>query len=187
MGKVFDVINEPLREFIEGQRLFFVATAPSGSGGHVNLSPKGMDTLRVIDERTVAYLDLVGSGAETIAHLRDNGRIVLMFCAFDGPPKIARLHGRGETIEPADPRFPGLRGQFPDKVGTRSVIVVHVERASDSCGFSVPLYKYEGERRQLDAWAEKKGPEGLLQYQKDKNRTSIDGLPGLEWVGAEPE
>ena len=182
MGKVSETIDERVREFIEAQHLFFVATAPSGSEGRVNLSPKGLDMFRIIDDRTVAYLDFIGSGVETIAHLRENGRVVLMFCAFDGPPKIVRLHGRGEALEPGDARFAALRGRFPAAASTRAIIVVHVERASDSCGYGVPLYRYEGERPQLGAWAEKRGAEGLVQYQKDKNAASIDGLPGLRWV-----
>jgi predicted pyridoxine 5'-phosphate oxidase superfamily flavin-nucleotide-binding protein len=185
MGKVSETIDERVREFIGKQHLFFVATAPSGSEGRVNLSPKGLDTFRILDDRTVSYLDFVGSGVETIAHLGENGRIVIMFCAFEGPPKIVRLHGRGETIEPADARFASLRDGFPSAPGTRAVVVVHVERVSDSCGYSVPLYRYEGERSQLGAWAEKKGPDGLVQYQRDKNGASIDGLPGLRWVAAD--
>ncbi len=182
MANVFDAIPERLRAFIEAQHVFFVATAPSGAEGRVNLSPKGLDTLRVVDERTVAYLDFVGSGVETIAHLRENGRIVLMFCSFAGPPNIVRLHGRGEAIEPADSRFASHAALFPPAASARAVIVVHVERASDSCGYGVPLYEYQGERAQISAWAAKKGPEGLVQYQKDKNARSIDGLPGLRWV-----
>jgi predicted pyridoxine 5'-phosphate oxidase superfamily flavin-nucleotide-binding protein len=182
MGKVSETIDERVREFIGQQRLFFVASAPSGSEGRVNLSPKGLDTFRILDDRTVSYLDFVGSGVETIAHLAENGRIVIMFCAFEGPPKIVRLHGRGEVVEPGDGRFASLRDRFPAAPGTRAVILVHVERISDSCGYAVPLYRYEGERSQLGAWAEKKGAEGLVQYQKDKNAASIDGLPGLRWV-----
>jgi predicted pyridoxine 5'-phosphate oxidase superfamily flavin-nucleotide-binding protein len=184
MGKVHDVITEPLRAFIEAQRLFFVATAPSGPDGHVNASPKGLDSLRVVDERTVAYLDFVGSGVETIAHLRDNGRIVLMFCAFEGPPKIVRLHGRGEALEPGTPDFEALRPGFPAAVdgSVRSIIRVRVARVSDSCGYAVPLYRFEGDRRQLDDWATKKGPEKLAEYQEKNNAASIDGLPGLKWV-----
>jgi hypothetical protein len=187
MGKVHSGVDEHLRRFIEGQHVFFVATAPSGAGGHVNVSPKGMDSLRVLDEHTVAYLDFVGSGVETIAHLRDNGRIVLMMCAFEGPPKIVRLHGRGEVLEPDDDRFRELRGRFPEAPGAavRSLIVVRVERASDSCGFAVPLYRFEGERRQLADWTERKGKEGIDRYQREKNATSIDGLPGLSWVRSE--
>ncbi len=163
MANVFDAIPERLRAFIEAQHVFFVATAPSGAEGRVNLSPKGLDTLRFLDERTVAYLDFVGSGVETIAHLRENGRIVLMFCSFAGPPNIVRLHGRGEAIEPADSRFASHAALFPPAASARAVIVVHVERASDSCGYGVPLYEYQGERAHNSAWAAKKGPEGLVQ------------------------
>jgi predicted pyridoxine 5'-phosphate oxidase superfamily flavin-nucleotide-binding protein len=182
MSNVFEAISDRLRAFIEAQHVFFVATAPSGADGRVNLSPKGLDTLRVLDERTVAYLDFVGSGVETISHLRENGRIALMFCAFAGPPNIVRLHGRGEAIEPSDARFAALAARFPPAAGTRAVILVRVERASDSCGYGVPLYEYRSERTQLAAWAAKKGSDGLVQYQKDKNAASIDGLPGLRWV-----
>jgi hypothetical protein len=182
MSNTFDAISERLRAFIEAQHVFFVATAPSGGDGRVNLSPKGLDTLRVVDERTVMYLDFVGSGVETIAHLRENGRIVLMFCSFAGPPNIVRLHGRGEAVESADARFASLVKSFPPAASARAVILVRVDRASDSCGYGVPLYEYQGERTQIPAWAAKKGPDGLVQYQKDKNARSIDGLPGLRWV-----
>lgn len=184
MGKTYDAIEGPIREFIEAQHLFFVATAPAGPSGHVNLSPKGgQDTLRVIDAHTLAYLDFVGSGAETIAHLRENGRIVIMWCALDGYPKIVRVHGRGEVVEPTAPVFEELRSRFPTHApGVRSIIVVHAERISDSCGFGVPLYRYEGERPQLGEWATKKGPEGLQEYQVRKNVKSIDGLPAATWV-----
>jgi hypothetical protein len=187
MAEVFAEITPKLRAFIEAQRLFFIASAPAGPDGHVNLSPKGTDSFRVLDERTVAYLDFIGSGVETIAHLRENGRIVAMFCAFDGPPKIVRLHGRGDVVEPGDAEFAALRARFPEVPGARAVIRIRVERASDSCGYAVPLYSYEGERSALGAWADKKGPDGLLAYQRDRNATSIDGLPGLRWVGEERE
>jgi hypothetical protein len=179
MGKVHDAIDERLRDFIEAQHLFFVATAPSGASGHVNLSPKGLDSLRVLGDRTVAYLDFHGSGVETIAHLQDNGRITIMFCAFEGPPKILRLHGKGEVIESGDGRFGELRARLPDGDHVRSVIFVTVERISDSCGFAVPLYQYEGQRRQLVEWAEKKGSAKLAEYRQTRNARSIDGLPGL--------
>jgi predicted pyridoxine 5'-phosphate oxidase superfamily flavin-nucleotide-binding protein len=181
MGNVYDLIDDKLRSFIDAQRVFFVATAPS-SGGHVNLSPKGLETLKVIDERTIAYLDFVGSGAETIAHLRDNGRIVIMMCAFEGPPKIVRLHGRGEAIEPEDADYTTLNARFAAGMAGRSIIRVRVERVSDSCGYGVPLYRFQGERDQLGAWAERKGEEGLLDYQRKNNRKSIDGLPALRWT-----
>lgn len=184
MGKIFERIDEALKEFIEAQRMFFVATAPLGVSGHVNLSPKGHDSLRVLDGRTLGYLDFVGSGVETIAHLRENGRIVVMWCAFEGPPRIVRIHGRGEAVEPQHARFSELRPRFPgEEAGTvRALILIHAERISDSCGFGVPLYEYAGERRQLREWANKKGPERILTYQKEKNARSVDGLPGLSWV-----
>jgi hypothetical protein len=182
MGKVYEIIDARLQDFIAKQQVFFVATAPLAERGHINLSPKGLDSFRVLGPRRVAYLDLTGSGVETIAHLRENGRIVLMFCAFDGPPNIARLHGRGEAIEPGDPRFESLAAKFPSAPGVRSVIQVRVERASDSCGYGVPLFEYRRERSALGAWAEKKGPDGVRRYQEEKNAASIDGLPGLRWT-----
>ena len=185
MGKVYAAIDGDIRTFIESQRMFFVATAPS-SGGHVNLSPKGLDTLRVIDGRTLVYLDYVGSGAETIANLKDNGRIVLMMCAFDGPPKIVRVHGRGETIEPQRHDYAALRSLFPAEDQARAIIRVHVERISDSCGYGVPLYRFQSDRAQLRAWAERKGPDGLIEYQTKNNGKSIDGLPALDWAQLDP-
>jgi hypothetical protein len=179
MGKTYDAIEQPLAEFIESQPLFFVATAPAGPTGHVNLSPKGLDTFRILDPHTVAYLDLTGSGVETIAHLRDNGRITIMFCAFAGPPKIVRLYGRGEVIAPGHPEFAELAARFPTITGTRSVIRIAVERVADSCGYAVPRFDYAGQRRQLLDWAERKGPDDLITYRVEKNERSIDGLPGF--------
>src|SRR5262245_19752962 len=149
MGGVFGEITGELRKFIEAQRLFFVASAPLAGDGRVNLSPKGLDSLRVLDARTVAYLDFVGSGAETIAHLRENGRVVLMFCAFDGPPKIVRLHGAGDVLLPDSPEHAVLRSQFPDCPGARAIIRVCVNLVITSCGYAVPLMQYEGDRDQL--------------------------------------
>ncbi|MEM7584328.1 MAG: pyridoxamine 5'-phosphate oxidase family protein [Acidobacteriota bacterium] len=179
MGKVFESIDGKLKDFIEKQQLFFVATAPLAGDGLVNLSPKGLDSFRILGPRTVAYLDLVGSGVETIAHLRENGRIVILFCAFEGPPKIVRLNGQGEAIEPGHPEFEQLVAQFPSYPGTRSVIRVECSRISDSCGFGVPLMPFQSHRKQLPAYAERKGPEGIEAYKKLKNATSLDGLPGL--------
>ena len=184
MGQVHEFIDDRIRAFIEAQQMFFVATAPLDASSHLNLSPKGLDTLRIVESRTLVYLDYVGSGSETIAHLRQNGRIVLMWCAFAGPPNIVRVHGRGEVIEPPDPAFDGLRGLFQTTApGVRSVIRIAVERVGDTCGFGVPLYEYMGQRSQLAKWAEHKGTDGLEQYQRDKNRLSVDGLPSLRWVG----
>jgi predicted pyridoxine 5'-phosphate oxidase superfamily flavin-nucleotide-binding protein len=190
MGREYEVIDDHWRGWIARQPLFFVGSAPLADEGHVNVSPKGPGgTLRVLDERTVAYLDVIGSGAETIAHLRENGRIVVMFCAFEGPPKILRLHGRGEVVTPDDPRFDELLARCDfDELGPpearRAVVVVHVNRIADSCGYGVPLMSYEGERPHHDAWAQKKlrarGPDALLDYQREKNSNSLDGLPAVE-------
>jgi hypothetical protein len=178
MGRTYDAIDEPLAAFLRAQHVFFVGTAPA-DGGHVNVSPKGLDTFAVVDGRTVAYLDLTGSGIETIAHLRENGRITLLFCAFDGPPRIVRLYGRGRPVVAGDPEFAALAARFPTYAGTRSVIEVTLERIADSCGYAVPLYRYEGERSQLLDWADRKGPEGVVAYRAERNVESIDGLPGL--------
>jgi hypothetical protein len=182
MGQIHSQLDAGLRDFVERQRVFFVATAPSGGEGHVNCSPKGLDTLRVLDPDTLAYLDYIGSGAETIAHLRQNGRIVVMFCAFEGPPKILRCHGRGEVVEPGDADFATLLALFQPNQGVRSIIRIAIERIADSCGYGVPRMRFEGERTQLPAWAERKGEQGLRDYQQTKNAVSIDGLPALRWV-----
>lgn len=180
MAKTFERLDEHLAAFIEKQHVFFVATAPLAGDGIVNLSPKGLDTLRVLDERTVAYADLTGSGAETIAHLKENGRMTMMFCAFDGPPKIVRLQGQGEAVEPGHPEFEALVGRFPEIPGIRAVIRLRTTRISDSCGYSVPTFEYRGERDTLVKWSEKKGPEGLVRYRDENNRRSLDGLIALE-------
>lgn len=191
MGKTFSEIDASAAAFIERQRMFFVATAPLDAAGRLNLSPKGLDTFRILDPRTVAYLDLTGSGIETVAHLRENGRIALLFCAFEGPPKILRLHGRGAVIEPGDEGFEALRARFPAAEAVRCVIRIAVDRVSDSCGYGVPLYSFAGERPQLSEWARRKGPEGVELYRANNNRESVDGLPGLRSVadaaGAEPK
>ncbi len=179
MGKTYDAISSELKDFISRQQMFFVATAPLAGDGLINLSPKGLDSLRVLDEQTVAYADLTGSGVETIAHVKENGRIVLMFCAFDGPPNIVRLQGRGEIIESADPEFDRLRRLFPGYPGLRSFVRVHCDRISDSCGFAVPKYEFVEHRSQLISWAEQQGPDGVTRYQEGNNVSSLDGLPGL--------
>jgi hypothetical protein len=183
MAKIHEAIDGRLRAFIEAQPMFFVATAPGGSGGHINLSPKGMaGTFAVLGERRVAYLDYLGSGAETIAHLRDNGRIVLMFCAFAGPPNIVRLHGTGRAVLPADPDHDGLLAAFPEPRthGLRSIIDVAVDRVSDSCGYAVPLMDHVGDRDLLEQWAGRRSDADLLDYANTRNLRSIDGLPALE-------
>jgi len=156
-----------------------VATAALSAKGSVNLSPKGLDSFVILDPHTVAYLDLVGSGAETIAHLRENGRIAILFCSFEGPPLLLRLRGRGEVLEPGDEGFETLLARFPKYPGIRSIIRVSVTHVADSCGFGVPLYRFEGERAQLTALAKRKGEDGLRRYQLENNRVSLDGLPAL--------
>lgn len=179
MAKVHAALDATLTEFIRRQHVFFVATAPLAGDGLLNLSPKGLTGFAVLGPHEVAYLDLTGSGVETIAHLRENGRIVVMFCAFEGPPRILRLQGRGEVLEPSHPDFATLRARFPELPGVRSIIRVQVERIADSCGYGVPRYVYEGERTQLVEWAERKGPDGVVAYRAENNVRSIDGLPGL--------
>src|SRR4051795_5500756 len=144
MGKIYEEIDAGMKAFIGRQHVFFVGTAPTSPEGHLNLSPKGLDTFRILGPRTVAYLDLTGSGIETVAHLRENGRLTILFCAFEGRPKILRLYGRGRAVEPGDPEWDALIGRFPPYPGTRSVVVVDVARIADSCGFAVPLYEYRG-------------------------------------------
>lgn len=178
MARLHDSIDDNLRCWIADQHIFFVATAPL-TGSHVNVSPKGLDTFRILHERSVAYLDLTGSGVETIAHLRENGRITLMFCAFAGPPRILRLYGTGRAILPSDAEFQSATAQFPTLPGIRAVIVVDVERIWTSCGYGVPLLEYQGPRDNLVTWAQRKGSDGIAAYQADENTVSIDGLPGL--------
>ena len=149
MGKVHEQIDDSLAGFIGRQHVFFVGTAPEEPDGHLNISPKGLDTFRILGRDAVAYLDLTGSGIETVAHLRQNGRITILFCAFEGRPLIVRLHGKGRVVEPGDTDWDDLIARFPEYPGTRSVIVVDVERVSESCGFAVPLYEYQGQRSQL--------------------------------------
>ncbi len=182
MGKVFAGIDPKLAAWIRAQPMFFVATAPTATDGHINVSPKGIDgTFVILDPHRVAYLDLTGSGIETVAHLRDNGRIVLMFCAFSGPPRIARLHGRGRFFRPPDPGFAALRAAFGDPIppGLRSIVEVEVTRVSDSCGFGVPRMELVEQRPTLGEWAARQGPDGLANYQATRNQVSLDGLPGL--------
>jgi hypothetical protein len=180
VGKLHGVITPKLRSWIEAQHVFFVATAPLAGDGHVNLSPRGTTgTFAVLDELTVAWLDLTGSGVETIAHLRENGRIVVMFCAFDGAPQIVRLHGRGRVVTPDDAAWAELAPNFPDKPGARAIIVVDLTRISDSCGYAVPRMTYVEDRDLLDRWTENRGPDKLITYRAEKNAASIDGLPGL--------
>ncbi len=194
MGQVYPELDQRLVQFIAGQPVFFVATAPcldsAGSGGHVNVSPKGYrDTFAVLDPLTVAYLDLTGSGAETIAHLRQNGRITLMFCSFDATPKVLRIYGTGRAALHADPEWPGLAAHFGPAAGTgrgggdrdaeRAIIVVAIDRIADSCGYAVPVMELSFERDLLARWSERKSAEDLAAYRVKHNSESIDGLPAL--------
>jgi hypothetical protein len=182
MGRTYDTIEPRLADWLVQQPVFFVATAPLDADGHVNCSPKGnRDELVVVDSRRIAYLDQTGSGVETIAHLGENGRIVLMFCAFDGAPRIVRLHGTGRSVRPGEAEFVQLAQRFPGGrgVGVRSIIVVEAERVSDSCGFGVPVLPFEGHRSTMDEWAERKGAGGISEYWAEKNSASLDGLPGV--------
>ena len=189
MAKLFDAIDDKLRAFIESQPMFFVGTAPSGDEGHINVSPKGGSNLfHVTGPHGFAYVDLMGSGIETVAHLRENGRIVLMFCSFSGPPKILRLHGRGTPVQQGDERFAEALATFDitdeQRRAVRSVVEVAVERVSDSCGFVVPKMAYEGERDQLYRYADnrlrKEGADAVRAYVSANNAESIDGLAGLD-------
>jgi hypothetical protein len=183
MGKTYAEIDERLQSFIAKQHVFFVASAPTGPGGHINCSPKGgSDTFRILGPTRVAYLDFVGSGVETIAHVRENGRVVVMFCAFEGPPNIVRLYGRGSIVEPRDAEFAELLARFDPKPGIRAIVRVDLTRISDSCGYGVPLLRSESEREQMIEWAERKKEAGLEAYQRENNALSLDGLRGLRWT-----
>jgi hypothetical protein len=177
MAKFFDHILAQHREFIDGQKMFFVSSAPLSADGHVNLSPKGIDSFRVLSENRVAYMDIVGSGNETSAHLVENGRITIMFCAFEGPPNILRLYGKGYTLIPDDSEWNILAAHFQLQLATRQIIVASIDKVQTSCGFSVPLYTYQGERDHAGKWANNKGADGLQAYMKEKNQVSLDGLP----------
>jgi len=175
MARFYPALEDRHRDFIAAQKLFFTATAPSD--GRINLSPKGMDSLRVLDPKRVAYLDLTGSGNETAAHLRHDGRMTVMFCSFDTEPLILRLYGRGHLVRRQDAAWAELRRHFPALPGERQLIVLDIDSVQTSCGYAVPLFDYRGERDTLARWAEKKGPTGLLDYWREKNTVSIDGLP----------
>jgi hypothetical protein len=179
MGKLFDEITPEVSAWISEQRVFFVATAPLSAKGLINCSPKGMDSFRVFNSSEVGYLDLTGSGIETAAHLSENTRIVFMFCAFAGPPKIVRLHGRGVYHLPGSPGFREVQNLFPALSGARGIVRARLSRISDSCGFAVPRYDFVEERDTLTRWADSKGAVGLETYRADRNAESIDGLPGL--------
>jgi hypothetical protein len=185
MAKVFERLDEKLIAFIRAQQMFFVATAPLGDEGHVNVSPKGYDSLVVLDERRVAYVDLGGSGAETLAHVRENGRITLMFCAFHGAPYILRLYGRARAVTFGDPGFAEQLALFPGFERARAVIEVDIDRIADSCGWSIPFYEFKGERDQLRRWVDHRPYEEWAERRYEANAVSIDGLPALLRPAAE--
>jgi hypothetical protein len=177
MAKFYDSINDQLKEFIQKQHIFFVSSAPLSASGHVNLSPKGLDSFRVLSPNRVAYMDIISSGNETSAHTLENGRITFMFCSFEGAPNILRLFGIGRTVLANDAEWHELAKNFNLISSTRQIIVAEINTVQTSCGYGVPLYEYNGERDQHYKWAEKKGPDGLVAYRNENNLTSIDGLP----------
>ncbi|MBJ7330217.1 MAG: pyridoxamine 5'-phosphate oxidase family protein [Solirubrobacteraceae bacterium] len=190
MGQEFDRLDDKLVDWIGRQRMYFVGTAPSGDDGLVNISPKGwMDSFRVLGPTQIAYLDVFGSGVETIAHLKQNGRIVVMLCAFEGGPRILRMHGRGEVLENGTPEFDEVIGAFPPGAtqggerSIRSIIRVDIVRIADSCGYGVPVMDYVGERdtyeRGVEVKERKQGAEELLGFRRKRAAASLDGLPGL--------
>ncbi len=179
MANVFEGIDSAMREWVEEQKIFFLSTAPLAEDGLVNCSPKGYDSFRILDEHHVAYLDLTGSGVETIAHLKENGRIVFMFCSFDQMPRIVRFHGKGQVFEKGTHDFERLMVHFETRPGMRSIIYVTVTRVSDSCGYGVPRYQYMGERSTLVDYWENKGEQAVAEYHQTRNAKSLDGLQGV--------
>jgi hypothetical protein len=180
MGKEYTEIADSMQRWMERQHMFFVATAPMSGSGHINCSPKGLDSLRVLGPRELAYVDTGGSGIETVAHLKENGRIVIMMCAFEGPPKIFRFYGTGKVLEPRDPAFEETLARFPQPPAARNIIVISIERIIDSCGYGVPLYEFRKDRDSLPNYFAKQSEDEILAYRAKNNRTSLDGLEGLD-------
>lgn len=179
MGKEYTEISERIQKWIDRQRIFFVATSPLSPDGHVNCSPKGLDTFRVLSATEIAYLDLGGSGIETVAHLKENGRIVIMMCAFEGPPMIYRFYGQGTVIEPHADEFAELLSQFPEQPACRNIIRIDIEKIVDSCGYGVPFYDFKEQRPSLVNYFENQAEEDIIKYRRERNSTSLDGMPGL--------
>ncbi len=175
MAKFYPSITKRIQQFIEAQKMFFVATAPKN--GRINLSPKGMDSFRVLNDQEVAWLSVTGSGNETAAHVLENGRMTIMFCAFEGAPNIVRLYGTAKEIKPNDAQWKELIQHFNELPGTRQIFILKIATAQTSCGMSIPYFDYQGEREQLNDWAKDKGEEGIRTYWEDRNQISIDGLP----------
>jgi hypothetical protein len=174
MAAFFNTLNQDLKDFIQQQQMFFIATAMAD--GRINLSPKGLDTFRILHDNRVAYLDLTGSGNETATHLQHDGRATIMFCSFDKRPLILRLYGKGKSMQPDHPEWADLIGQFDEITGQRQIIVLDIESVQTSCGYAVPTYEFSGQRDTLIKWAENKGEDGLRGYHEQKNRNSIDGF-----------
>ncbi len=181
MGRKYETISDQVADFVADQPMFFVATSPLAGDGPVNLSPKGGDSLRITGPNSVVYADLVGSAAETVAHLRENGRITIMWCSFGERPRIVRMHGQGRALFPGDERFAGLAALFPPLPGLRSIISIEVSRIADSCGYGVPEMELVASRNSLTEWIDRRTPEELTQYMRENNASSIDGLPA--WPG----
>ena len=181
MGKEFSDIDARIRKWMERQKMFFVATAPLAADGLINCSPKGLDSLRVLGPKRLAYLDVGGSGIETVAHVRENQRIVIMMCAFEGPPKIFRFYGRGSVVEPQDSGFDELLAKFPEQPSARNIVVVDVECIRDSCGYGVPEYGFRKHRDSMHNWLESKTDEEMQAYRRENNSEGLDGLPGLRF------
>lgn len=186
MGNEYTEIDASIQKWMSRQHMFFVSTAPSATDGLVNCSPKGLDCLRVLSPNELGYVDTGGSGIETVAHLKDNGRITIMMCAFSGPPKIFRFYGTGTPLEPHEPEFAELLAKFPQLPAARNIIRIRVERIIDSCGFGVPLYEFQKHRESLSNYFEKQSAVDVLEYRRTRNRQSLDGLPGLE-IGDLPD
>ena len=180
MGKVFEQVDDSMREWIAKQHIFFVGTAPLSGDGMVNLSPKGYDAFRILRDHEVGYLDFTGSGIETVAHIQENGRITFLFCSFDAKPRIVRFHGKGTVHEVGTPEFEKLLVHFEPKAGMRSIITAQVTRISDSCGYGVPRYEFLGDRATMEDYWTAKGAEGTTEYQRTRNVKSLDGLQGIQ-------
>lgn len=177
MGKFHDTIKSEHKEFIKKQHIFFVATSPLSADGRINLSPKGLDSFRVMGDNIVAYMDVISSGNETSAHILENGRITFMFCSFDETPNILRLYGKGFSVLPNSKEWELYAPNFTIYPSTRQIIVANIYSVQTSCGFGIPLFEYVAERDMHFKWADKKGREGLDQYVQDNNLKSLDGLP----------
>ena len=180
MAKLYEELTEPLQQFILDQKMFFVGSAPLSGEGLLNISPKGTEAFRILNSKTVAYLDLIGSGVESIAHIRENGRFVILFCSFDKSPKILRLHGTGEVIDQSHSEWPELSSMFDDLRPARAIIRLSISRVTDSCGWTVPMYSFKGTRRQYPDYMKQIGDEELIEFQLEHNQSSINGLPALD-------